>query len=296
MGRKRNKTKYQGSKNPNSGGHTGGGKVGSGGTGGGYTGRGSATYHGSRSTHHGGGYSGGNNYSGYSGNMSPTKAFEAQGIEFWGSSKGNLDKEFWGENDLILNATGTKFTQKPFVKNCPEWLKLPGGGNSEPSQAVFEWKDYGPPPKSLDLKWWASIIKQAKKNKIERIICCCVAGKGRTGTALSALALASGFAKEPDEAIDYIRDNYCSKAVESDSQELYLWLLMYNEEDLVEEDEEEVDAGSSGNFQGSSTSSTSQAASNASVGGSDKKADQSGSDNDIDEDTGLVWLGSGYNE
>jgi hypothetical protein len=53
----------------------------------------------------------------------------------------------------------------------------------------------------------------------------CIAGHGRTGTFLSALTqLTMRKQLEADNisAIDYVRDNYCAKAVESFSQILYL--------------------------------------------------------------------------
>jgi hypothetical protein len=53
----------------------------------------------------------------------------------------------------------------------------------------------------------------------------CIAGHGRTGTFLSALVqmtMKEHLEKENISAIDYVRNNYCSKAVESFSQILYL--------------------------------------------------------------------------
>src|SRR2546423_625210 len=45
----------------------------------------------------------------------------------------------------------------------------------------------------------------------------CVAGHGRPGTALACMAVLAGV--PADEAVDWIRDHYCVKAVEPPYQE-----------------------------------------------------------------------------
>lgn len=48
----------------------------------------------------------------------------------------------------------------------------------------------------------------------------CMGGHGRTGLFLTALVLRSGF--ETDDALAFVRENYCKKAVETDAQIAYL--------------------------------------------------------------------------
>lgn len=184
-------------------------------------------------------YSGGS-YASYSNNK-PKKAFEVFGIEFWGSPKTGLDKIYFEEGDLIINCTGTSWTPKPpppkilFVKEMPEWLKVPEifvtkskhNFGELAQQIILDWPDMSPPPIDADIQFWSEIIEQSKANNIKRIICCCMAGQGRTGTALSALLLASGEELEPDKAIEYIREVYNPKAVETNGQEDYLFQLIY---------------------------------------------------------------------
>lgn len=48
----------------------------------------------------------------------------------------------------------------------------------------------------------------------------CVGGHGRTGTALACLAVLTG--TPPDHAVDWVRANYCSDAVETKEQVLFV--------------------------------------------------------------------------
>ena len=82
--------------------------------------------------------------------------------------------------------------------------------------------DYG-----AAFNFWHEILTQAKDNGIKRIFCCCLAGQGRTGTALASLLLATEMVDEPDIAIEYIRKNYNNKAIESKDQEEYIFDLIY---------------------------------------------------------------------
>ncbi|WHM17394.1 protein-tyrosine phosphatase family protein [Micrococcus yunnanensis] len=52
--------------------------------------------------------------------------------------------------------------------------------------------------------------------KRERVEIACGGGKGRTGTAMSLLAVMSGV--EPDHAVAWVRQNYHPRAVESRRQ------------------------------------------------------------------------------
>jgi hypothetical protein len=168
----------------------------------------------------------------YSKNMSPTCAFKFKGIEFWGSAKTNLDKLTLEASDLIINLTGMSYSIKPFVMNGPDWLKINEKYSSLPEQLLLDWKDFGIPPVSIDLNFWKGIFTQAKNKKIKRIICCCGAGQGRTGTALAAFALATGFSNDPEEVIDFIRDVYSDDAIETTAQVTYVYKLVYDIENI----------------------------------------------------------------
>lgn len=179
----------------------------------------------------------------------PSLAFEHDGIQFIGTAKTYLDDIVLYDTDLIINCTGIKFVPrpaKPFIKEVPAWLDIQadteGNAAKPPPQLLLDWTDFGVPPERIDLNFWESILEGAKRNDIDRIIVCCVGGSGRTGTALAALAIASGVTvgeddeahelNEPDEAIVFIRKEYHDKAIENKAQELYIWNLVYTDEEI----------------------------------------------------------------
>jgi hypothetical protein len=176
----------------------------------------------------------------------PVKVFEAHGIEFWGSAKSKLDDVYLTSTDLIVNCTGSAYVVKPFVKSSPTWLALPGSGKGPSgkaiaSQLVLDWTDMSPPPTDVRMNFWEELLRQAKENGITRIICCCYAGQGRTGTALVSFMLAAGTIDDPGVGIEFLRETYNSKSVERDSQEIYLYNLLYDLEALFSELEDDED-------------------------------------------------------
>lgn len=202
----------------------------------------------STSNHTSGGYQSGGFSNSYSVEYGkPTLAFEFSGIEFWGSPKTKLDDIQFQKGDLIINCTGTAWVSKPplppkdFIMTKPSWLKVPSvpltpikpHNNGElAEQILLDWADMKPPPDATNLEFWETIISQAIENKVKRIFCCCMAGQGRTGTILASLLLATGEVDEPNLAIDYIRENYNKKAIETQGQEQYIFGLMYEEVNL----------------------------------------------------------------
>jgi hypothetical protein len=205
-----------------------------------------ANTHSSGYAHSNWNYSGGGSHSTTSYYQSEMKeAFKSGGIQFFGGPKTSLDKVDFSPDgrDIIINCTGTewvpkKFEQKRFVSKHPSWLPNdmlalsppPQNKNGDKAhQIVFDWQDFGIPPLTLDIGYWINLLKLIRREKINRVYCCCTAGQGRTGTLLSSLLLAEGIVEEPDDAIKYIRQNYNSKAVENKTQENYIFNLIYEE-------------------------------------------------------------------
>jgi len=199
-----------------------------------------------------GNYHGSTGGSWYATSQKAKLAFEAYGIEFWGAAKSKLDDVKFSDGDLIINCTGyawAPIAPKPFTKTVPEWMSLPEiymkatNGGEKASQLLLDWPDFKEPPEDADIDFWLMILNQARENNVTRIICCCQAGQGRTGTALSALLLATGAVDEPDIAIDYIRKVYNEKAIESVVQEEYLFNLIYEvvaEPETADDEEEDT--------------------------------------------------------
>jgi hypothetical protein len=198
-----------------------------------------SSYQPSGSYHDSGSYSTGySDYNSWGTSIEPTLVFKAHGIEFWGSSRENLrDVKDMSKSDLIVNCSGTEFIIVPFVKMAPSWINLSGRvvGGVQAHQVLLNWNDMSPPPVTVNIKFWEDIVAQSKDNGIRRIFSCCGAGQGRTGTALAAFLLATGMYDEPDDAVNYLRNRYSSKAVETDGQEIYLFNLVYNLEELFKD-------------------------------------------------------------
>jgi protein-tyrosine phosphatase len=60
----------------------------------------------------------------------------------------------------------------------------------------------------------------ARARSRQRVEVGCLGGHGRTGTALACLAVLSGHS--PGDAVNWVRANYCSDAVETPEQEAFV--------------------------------------------------------------------------
>ena len=80
----------------------------------------------------------------------------------------------------------------------------------------LDWPDFGVPD-DLDAfrRALTDLLDRARKG--ERVEVGCLGGHGRTGTALACLAVLTG--TPANDAVAWVRANYCYKAVETDSQE-----------------------------------------------------------------------------
>jgi hypothetical protein len=81
--------------------------------------------------------------------------------------------------------------------------------------AHVEWPDFGVPADIDGLRAaLADALTRARRGEVVELGC--LGGHGRTGTALACLAILTG--TPPDEAVEWVRANYCEKAVETDQQ------------------------------------------------------------------------------
>lgn len=80
-----------------------------------------------------------------------------------------------------------------------------------------DWPDMGPPP--VKFTFWEELIKECRTRSSLGVSC--VGAHGRTGTALTALAIVL-FGKGVDETVKFVRHAHCKKAVEAESQWRYL--------------------------------------------------------------------------
>lgn len=88
--------------------------------------------------------------------------------------------------------------------------------------AHLDWPDFGLPVDTDGLlDTLGRLLVRARQG--ERVEIGCWGAHGRTGTALAALAVLTG--RPPDEAVAWVRETYCAKAVETPEQEAFVTAL-----------------------------------------------------------------------
>lgn len=85
--------------------------------------------------------------------------------------------------------------------------------------AHIDWPDFGLPADTVAVrKSLMALIHRARSG--ERVEVGCLGGHGRTGTALACLAVLTGH--PAGDAVNWVRRNYCSEAVETPEQEAFV--------------------------------------------------------------------------
>jgi protein-tyrosine phosphatase len=183
-----------------------------------------------------------NNYGSYSGswNLDPKMAFAhpESGIKFFGGGKTKYESFNFTKKDLLINLTGTKLTikpPKPFVKTAPQFLSFLKGNvedkhfkDDDLNQLLLDWTDMKAPPSDIEQYFWQNIYNACVETGIERVLICCTAGKGRTGTALASFLVSLDIEPDPLDAIEFVREKYNSEAIERSCQEEYICELSYD--------------------------------------------------------------------
>jgi len=106
-------------------------------------------------------------------------------------------------------------------------LRQPRPGGPDPQFAVYllgrcpppsdwphrwvRWPDFATPTSNSDAI--AALREAYERSSIERVEIACEGGVGRTGTALAAIAVLAGVA--PHEAVEWVRQRYHRRAVET---------------------------------------------------------------------------------
>ncbi len=87
---------------------------------------------------------------------------------------------------------------------------------------LIDWPDFGVPSDAeRAVAQIANAFRRAQRG--ERVEVGCVGGIGRTGTVLACMAVLAGIAA--DEAVEWVRRHYDSRAVETAEQEA--WVLRF---------------------------------------------------------------------
>lgn len=151
----------------------------------------------------------------YGCNHTPTLIYAINDAYFYGSDASNVS-DFDG--DLVINLTG--------ISNVPQSLvaipELAKHLNVKYKEIMVPWADMSAP--KVEPEFWRSLNKYIKDSNYTKVCFHCQAGHGRTGTALAAMIVANvGYTVE--DAVLYVREEYCEEAVESYTQMAYLRLL-----------------------------------------------------------------------
>lgn len=80
------------------------------------------------------------------------------------------------------------------------------------------WPDFGVPDRDEVSESLRRLLARARTGDLVEIGC--LGGHGRTGTALACLAVLAGV--PPDGAVDWVRANYCTDAVETAGQRAFV--------------------------------------------------------------------------
>jgi hypothetical protein len=134
---------------------------------------------------------------------------------FLSDEEGVFRAEDLGDKLLVLNLLG-----RSHFGQMPEELKAYSMFQFE--ELVVNWPDGGFP--ALNPGFWSGLLDYAKTNDFDSLLIHCKAGHGRTGTAAAALLIA-GKNMTPKEAVEFVRQNHCEEAVETQIQINYLgWI------------------------------------------------------------------------
>lgn len=149
-----------------------------------------------------------------------TRVFSVGKTHIWAGAQDELLERFdW---KLVISAIGyKKFAETPLSANKSAHELLPKALLTwEPPPCVgIDWPDGGIP--ALSAEWWDTLATALREIKGDTGLCC-MGGHGRTGTMLAILAVKFGKVKKEDCPVEWVRERYCKKAVETNSQLDYI--------------------------------------------------------------------------
>lgn len=155
--------------------------------------------------------------------VGPKQAFSHKGINVYAGSH----KELQGDLDWALRIRISDGWSSVFDTQ----VKLSGGADElfsdkltmrkVPPTIDIEWPDFEAP--DMDNTWWEEVAAGILKLPAgSNIVVYCLGGHGRTGTALSILAILMEAVPPKEDAVLWLRDKYCQKIVESSAQLTYI--------------------------------------------------------------------------
>jgi hypothetical protein len=138
----------------------------------------------------------------------------------------HIDGEIHRHRSCVVLPDGSRVVAASFDPNDPYTREDPPNFGlyldrqwSPPwDHAHLEWPDFGVPAEAAGLRRELEHLLD-RSRRGERVEVGCLGGHGRTGTALACLAIIDG--QPPASAVEWVRTNYCERAVETPEQEAF---------------------------------------------------------------------------
>lgn len=142
----------------------------------------------------------------------------AKFVTISGAQKSEISQSLLNHSTLFLNCSDyefrreiLQFSNKRIANKFSHFLR-------QLDVIDISWRDGSAPP--VPAMFWRELLNLAR-TKYENLVCFCVGGHGRTGTALSALRMVSE-RETAVEAVEFVRRNHCDESVETFPQAQYL--------------------------------------------------------------------------
>lgn len=146
----------------------------------------------------------------------PKIVLEGSGWSVSAGKESNIRNADRNKFHLILNLTGSSLHKGHRIP-IPQLAKYE---KSHPREMVLNWPDMA--AVDLPLQFWKDLMRCVSRWGW-KVVVFCIGGHGRTGTALASMLVAKGYGAQ--QAIDFVRKNHCSKAIETETQERYIYRL-----------------------------------------------------------------------
>jgi hypothetical protein len=152
----------------------------------------------------------------------PTLIFKTDQVEVYGASECHVNTESVKAMDLVVNLTGRRMFQGGgrLISGPKQWAFLRRFTDRPAvTELVLDWKDMKAFP--VGREFWLAFYDGLKRQGVKRLLLFCAGGHGRTGSAAGCLMTV---AKEihGGQAIRFIREHYCERAIETKTQEDYV--------------------------------------------------------------------------
>jgi hypothetical protein len=131
---------------------------------------------------------------------------------------------------LVVLPDGTQLTAASFDPTAPYsrprdpdyGVYLDSRWNPPWDHGYIDWPDFGVPASTeAVVEALETVLERARSG--QKIELGCLGGHGRTGTALACLAILTGH--PANDAVAWVRSNYCTKAVETPEQAAFIAAL-----------------------------------------------------------------------